>query len=1346
MLNAVTMALAGEGIPSFKKYAFTEGLYVSAVNDLARDQFGFIWLATEDGLVRFDGTDFKVYKRGVTGLHGSRRNHISSLYNDPDGVLWMGTDGGGLGYYEHRNDSIYSFQPSNGPYAISSAITSVVGGWDGNIWVSAYGGLYVIDPISMAVRNDGAYGLMNDEFDGKVLFSIFHDSKNRSWIGTDDGLFLYDASFELAAVFEMNSVTNIAEDNDGRIWVGNRAGLHTLTPAESPHQFTVERVTALAGLTVNAIAFAPSGKLWVGTNDGLFVLGVDDGQEMRYLPDDQNPNSLGSKFISSILIDPAGTYWVGTFRGGLNKYDVNENNFRSLRCPLVTSFAAYDDEILVGTDGNGLYTYNRKSSSLARVYLPFTGAGKADKLSVLAMESTAVGQVYLGTFDSGLLVYDVRSETIRTYKKGDTPYDLSHSSIFCLKKDRKGNIWVGTNGGGVNMLNVGTGIIEKFVNNAGTVEGLAQLSSNYIRALEEDGEGKIWIGTYGAGISVYDPDKRVFKVLNVANSGLPSDYVHSIYADPKGNIWVGTDSNGLGLMTAGSEKFVTLSEDRGLANTIVWKILADSQGKIWLSTNRGISCYYPELGSFKNYSHRGDGLQPGAFGLGAGICMPDGELFFGGQYGFNHFVPTKLRKDVRTPEVVLTELRIDNTVVGPSDDGPIDRAILLAERIKLAYGQNFSISFKGLNYTASEKNVYEYWLEGFDQNWKQPGTEHTAHYTNLNPGNYVFNVRARNNDGVWSERARRVVIQVAPPLWRTPAAYAMYAVLAISLLVFLGHHHARRVQLKFELDKERFIAKQQLEQQQKQAAHSRQLDRLKIKFLTNLSHELRTPISLIIGSCGNLISEGGSGKIMESLSLIRRNAKHVLNLVNQLLDFRKMEEQELKLALQEGDIVSFLEEVCESFNDEAKRRHLQYEIKVTTNVDPVWFDHGKVERILINLLSNAFKFTPDGGTISVNMKKLDSSDCDRLLFEVSVEDSGMGIAPELHEKIFLRLFHKDADEGNVNRGTGIGLSIVREFVKMHGGTIWLESEPGQGSRFTFTLALHVSGAIQEVPIDVGLRSAQLADEPDGMTVPDSPADKPLLLIVEDDDDFRFYLKDNLKNQFRVQEATNGMEGWQRALFHHPDVIVCDVNMPFMNGIEFVQKITTDKRTQHIPTILLTAAKVDLVQLTGLASGAVDCMDKSFDFAVLQAKINNLLSLSKVFKDTYSKRLSVALPEQQIIPEREKFILSVKSFIRENIANPQLSVETVSEHLAISRASLYNRLLEFSGLTPIQFIRSIKLDYAASLLEQSEMTVSEVAYEAGFQNPNYFTKVFKSHFEMTPSEFTKRKNKSAPAEI
>lgn len=1364
-LLVVSFSIAQDTRLNFSVLTSKDGLSSNTVNAILKDQYGFLWFATEDGLNRFDGKNFRIYRHKADDPSSIRANHVTALYEDKLGVLWVGTNGGSLSIYNRKTDSFFNFSSIPG-YVIGGAVTSISGDNYNNVWVSCYDGLFSIDIVTRKATRIPTGEKKAGKPDTKVFTLTYQDRKHQMWFGSDKGLYHYNSK---TGVFTLlghndnenslaaNNVLSIAEDRNQNLWIGTTGGLSKLN--SDGKTFTNFKHTigknGLSSDVIYAIARDFNSDLWLATEEGLDILNTETCIITNYKPDIHNKGSLSSRSIRSIYIDKQGIYWLGTFQGGVNKYDKNFSYFnlresnpfdsRGLSAPVITSFAEWKGKgIFIGTDGGGLNLYHPETSLFDHLSIASKRAGAAHDLAILALKMAKNGQLWIGTYRDGLFKYDPATGSYRQLKKGNGKLDLNFNDIFCIEEDTKGNIWIGTNGGGINIYNPNSQIVDKIKNDFSKANDTRYPANNNIRAFAEDHNGNMWVGTFGGGISVWNPATRRFKFYNNTHNNLNNDYVFSIAEDSLGRMWAGTGGGGLNLLDNVTDKFVSFSESDGLANDVVQKILEDSCGKLWVSTNQGISSFDAKNKRFTNYSHY-NGLQNNSFVHGAGLRASSGELYFGGQEGFNYFNPLAMKKNKNIPPVMLIDLKVDDKSVIPTDKGPIQVPILLAKEIQLEYSQNIAISFVALNYTNSQQNVYKYRLIGFNQEWVTAGKEHTASYNNLNPGTYEFQVIASNNNGLWNNTGRSIKIVVAPPFWLSIYAFITYLTAGVALLFYIRHRGIHKLKTQFALEQERQQAKQTIESQKREAEHMRELDQLKIKFLTNLSHEFRTPISLIVGPVDNLLDKIDEPELAGQLGLIKRNGRRLLNLVNQLLDFRKMEEAELKLKLSRGEIVQFIREVTDSFTDLADRKKINLKFTTANNPVFVFFDANKVERILFNLLSNAFKFTEEGGNITVELTIKEFEDTDIVNVTCSVTDTGIGIPSNVLQKVFDRFFQSETGPAILNQGSGIGLSITREFVKMHGGKISAESENGKGSRFIFEIPLQIATAETKTATtpkpDTVTTEIDKAPDPNTAELPANElANKPTILIIEDDEDFRFYLKDNLKSQYRIYEASNGKEGWQMALSRHPDVVVSDIKMPLMTGTDLSKKLKSDKRTLHIPVILLTASNAESDQIKGLESGANDFISKPFNFAVLQVKIKNLLTQSRSARETYSRQLQVTAGNVVIESENEKFLNKVMQYVERNLNDPQLSVEGLSRELVMSRVSLYKKLLDITGMSPVEFIRAVKLEKAIVLLEKSDMNIAQIAYQTGFSTPNYFTKAFKEKYNMLPSEYIEAKRK------
>ncbi|WP_379100968.1 hybrid sensor histidine kinase/response regulator transcription factor [Pedobacter alpinus] len=1330
-----------------------EGLSSNTVNAMLKDRYGFVWFATADGLNKFDGKHFTVYRHTAKDSTSLSANEVSDLYEDERGNLWVATTSS-LMLYNRKLDSFIDYTAGRTLF-----ITSLSSDASGMIWVASYDGIFILNPqtkkIERLIINDKSQKHLTEE----SVLKVFRDKRNQIWLGTDSGLLMYVSerkafikyahSRNNPADLVDNSVKAIYEDNKANIWVGTNNGLSMLRSDRKGfinYKFSYLDKNTLSSDIIYAIAGEQDGKIWVGTEEGLNIVDPATRRVVRIGRNGRNNYSLRGKAVKGLLIDKQGIYWVSTFRSGVNKYDKNlaffnlvESNMYDpygLNAPVVTSFVqATEKDVYVATDGGGLSLFNIPNRIFKQIPLSKQGD---EKLSILAMEKVG-SDIWIGTYLQGLFIYNTETGQSRQIKKGLGSEHLNGNDIFCIRKDSRGNVWVGTNGEGVDCYDLSNKEFLHFNKNG---KGSQKIDINgYIRAIEEDSEGKIWIGTSGSGVAIYDPVSGKSKLFSKANGILPNDNVTSIYCTQDGLVYIGTVGGGLSLYNQKTNKLATYSEQAGIANGVIYKILEDNAGKIWVSTNRGISSFDPQSKKFKNYFHH-NGIQQSPFVSGSGLKLADGRLFFGGTDGFNYFNPSQLYTNKNVPFVVLTDLKISNQSIKPSEEGQIAEDISVAKEINLDYKQNFSLSFAALNYTSPQENRYFYKLEGFDKDWNSVGAINTAVYTNLYPGEYTFKVRASSDAGEWNSPITTIKIYVKPPFWLTYYAYALYLFVIVSILFFIRYLGIQKLETKFALEQERIKTQQLIAEERREAERQHEFDQLKIKFLTNISHEFRTPISLIMGPVEQLLQHETGPEKSGQLNMVRRNARRLLNLVNQLLDFRNIKLKEQKLNATEGDFVSFSKDVAESFKDLADRKHINFEFKSSVRFYFTIFDHDKIERILFNLLSNAFKFTLIDGDI---MLKIDQMPNESGL-KITLKDSGIGMEADVKEKVFDRFYQNNNKNEILNQGSGIGLSITKEFVRLHGGNIEVESIADEGSVFTIYFPFRKIDDTLVLEEDAVYSESSYFNLNDkyspGYNI-ENTGNLPVILLVEDNEDFRFYLKDNLKQYYKIIEASNGKDGWQKVLSAHPDLVVSDISMPHVTGIELCQKIKSDKRTSHIPVLLLTALAGEEDQLLGLEKGANEYMSKPFNFEILNVKIRNLLTLNESFKTAYSKRIKVDAQEVEIESDNEKLLNKVNQYVEDNLTSAQLSVEDLSKHIGMSRGTLYTKILELTGETPVEFIRSIKLDKAANLLEKSEMNISQIGYSVGFATPNYFARAFKAKFNMLPSEYinTKRNEKN-----
>lgn len=1330
--------------PKFTSITSMDGLSSNTVTAILKDRYGLMWFATDDGLNRFDGTDVAIYRHDKKDSTSLGSSDVTSLHQDQKGRIWVGTIEGGLHLYDRKKDSFISI-PS--PHSV----TCINSDAKGKLWVGTTAGLLTVDPETRRISTFSAKPNIPDQISKGLILSLAIDNQQRIWIGSKHGLYKIDPADKSEEYINylqsipdeagLRTVKSIIEDKQGDIWAGTYSGLFKLNANGKiikHFQYEPDNKHSLSTNMVFAITLENANRLWICTDAGLNILDTRDGKMTRYGPDARTQFSLSNKSVRSILFDNEGICWLGTYKGGVNKYDKNlaifglkrsdVNDPYGLSAPFVTSFAQTESgELFVGTDGGGLNLYNRQTNLFKKFPINPKNRNAASGLAILTLELVSNNELWIGTFQDGLFNFNPKTGSYTQYVRGKDAASLNNNEIFCLEKDKNGKLWVGTNGGGLQLFDPATKGFTKFYDAGTPVTQRIIPLNGYIRDIMQDSHGRIWIASHGTGIAVFDPLTQKSLLLDRQSSNLLSNIVYSLLEDSKGNIWAGTSGEGLALYDPRSKKFIAFGAKEGLASNIVNKVLEDAQGRIWVSTNQGISSLDLKNKKFTNYTSY-NGIQDRTFVLGSGIRAADHTLFFGGIAGFNYIDTRRLPNSKCIPPIILKDLRIGNRSITPADSNFIDADISVAKTIKLDYKQNFSIGYAALDYTNPKQMHYRHRLVGMQSEWTENGQSNLASYTNLSPGEYVFEVQA-SGDGInWSPLTKSVAVIVKPPFYLTIYAYIFYVLAPFAILYMMRRRGIQKLQRQFR------------EQQQRaEVEQAQELDRMKIKFLTNLSHEFRTPISLILAPVDNLLVKTKSTELHPPVNAIKRNAKRLLNLVDQLLDFKNMQEQEVKLDLKRRDIILYIKDTCELFSDLSIRKGIQFKIESSLDQLMMDFDADKLERILFNLLSNAFKFTPKGGEVALKIDYLTDLE-GKYWLQIIITDTGIGIAEANHDRIFDRFFQSDTDRSVLNQGSGIGLSIVREFVQLHQGNIAVASEPGLGSTFTVQLPIADPQPLLATEQPASAPTSMDSENGFGKLEKANLEDPSNVLIIEDNDEFRHYLKESLMPFYHVIEASNGKEGWQKTLSHHPELIVSDIAMPEMDGIALSQKIKSDKRTKHIPIILLTASTGEQQQLEGLSSGANDYLTKPFNFDILNAKINNLILLNRLLKGVYSRHIQVSGQAPQIESSQEKLLKDMLSYIEENLHTAQLSVENLSKHVGMSRGTLYSKVLEMSGQTPIEFIRSIKLEKAALLLENSDLSISQISYMTGFTAPNYFAKSFKAKFNMLPTEYKAKKRR------
>ena len=1042
---------------------------------------------------------------------------------------------------------------------------------------------------------------------------------------------------------------------------------------------------------------------------------------------------MSDKSIRSVFIDKKGSLWVGTYYGGVNHLDENYNRFinfkysplgNSLSGDVVSSFAEDENgNLWIGTEGGGLNFYDKKRKEFKSYKYQ---AGQNNTLSGNNVKQLLLDgkQLWIGTFQAGLNLFDIKTDKFRHYKNDPkNENSLSNNNVYGLRKEG-GKLWILTYGGGLNILDLQE---NKFYHFRHHTNDSTSLSSDLARVFLETEEKQIWIGTERGLNKVFKNSDGYPKRFEVY---LPDQKIYSLQKDSRKNIWIGTLSNGLYCLNPQDGHLEHYSISDGLPGNTVFGILEAGEEELWLSTNNGLSRFNPKEKSFSNFNYS-NGLENDEYNFNAYYKNRSGDLLFGGINGFTQFNPKTIRPNKFIPPVVFTELRQNNKAVRIFDKNScLKKSINEAQAIVFKYNEaNFSLSFAALDYFSPENNRYKFMLEGLDRDWNYTVGKTEATYTIQREGEYIFRLYGANSDGLWNPAERQLKITVLPPPWRTWWAYLIYlAIIAATIYALIRFIHLRH---KLQLEQ---IAKQQQEE----------LHEVKLRFFTNITHEFRTPLTLILGPLKELIAkEKHSENVNKQLSLIERNAQRLLNLVNQVLTFRKLAADHEPMKIVNGNIVLFLKEIFLPFQETANLRSINYSFRAETPEINAWYDPDKLEKVFFNLLSNAFKFTSDGGNI-----KMDISQNNQFI-EIRVKDDGIGIDPSLRERIFRRFYERSNAERPAIKGTGIGLAISKQMVELHKGKIFIENNKPSGGA-TFVVQIQKGKAhFKKSEIIEGIAEQEKIADYKSLIVPQqiitetAPAKKqkpttgsPLLLIVEDNPEVSNYIQQIFADDYRLITAENGLEGLQKTKKELPDLIISDVMMPEMDGITFCGKLKTDIEISHIPIILLTARTASLFKIEGLKTGADDYITKPFNPEELRLRVRNVIQARKETRDKFARVLNLDPKEISITSADEHFLENALVSVENNIGNYQFNVMQLAGDLAVSRALLFTKLKALTGQTPNNFIKTIRLKRAAQLLKTQKLNISEVAYKVGFKDPKYFRKCFREQFDRLPSDFTK----------
>ncbi len=1357
-----------------------------AMNCITQDSKGILWLGTWSGLMRFDGYKVRTFQQEPGTSDGLQSDQVTSLVEDRSGRLWVGTVSAGFHYFDRATERFvsYRFNPDNPNSLSDNDVWGLFEDSKGCIWVGTKKGLNRFNPKTQSFLRIYAPGDDVARPPSDYIYSICETPDGSIWSATSRGLTRIKFSDENNYKLRNYYLEPVAGDSflpnfiyrvrpvrgePNTLWVGSKAGLRKIRfddnnfdflQITASYQASADNPASLSYNVVSDFCETADGDLWVATYHGLNLLEKKTGRFRRFFAQPGEPYSLSNNFIRSLYQDRTGILWISTDKG-VNKLNLRRKPFQSVRFDqkgisansIVSSICngGAPGSLWVATNG-GLNRMSNDHTLADPAHYVLTPAHLPDFANfITSVWRDADGWLWLSTQGAGVMRIRERDippnggriTNLEQFSQNGPPL-INDNYVMHLCASAENGMWFGLWDGGLAHFDNRSNTLKHYQ----TVGDMSLTASPNVSLLEkkENGQTMLYVGTRGNGLLkfLFDPVERSlhlerqYRFIAGQQGCLSNNKINALFNDSRGRLWVCT-SRGVNLLEADGNSFRLFTQEDGLPSDIAQSIVEDREGHFWISTLNGIAdLQYHDDKSLKIRSFDAlDGLQDNFFMNNCATRLPSGLLAFGGANGMSLFAPDEIHPDSVPPLTQISDFLLSNRSVpiGVMENGRIvlKKSIAETPEIILDYRDNvLSFEFVSLHFSEPKNNRFAYKLEGFDPDWVYTDADKRyAHYTNLPYREFVFWVKSANGDGVWSEPVQ-VKVCVKPPFWLSWWAYCIYVLLSVLLLYGVWRITHLRAEYRASLALER------LEREK-----SEELNQMKIQFFTNISHELRTPLTLIISPLEQLMRENAANRsLQKTLTLMYQNAGKLLTMISQLLDFRKSEAGLMKVRAEKTDLGLFIQEIILSFKPLADQHKIQLEFESAPEPLEVWIDHDQMEKVLYNLLSNAFKFTPDGGTISVQLAQVLPSSV-----QVSVSDTGPGILTEDLERIF-NPFHQGTQQpGRIMfGGTGIGLSLVKSIVDQHGGSIRVHNLDGSGNTgavFTVTLPMDNKHFSAEQILEPGSNHhpkhfVRIDPEEETMPVPGAQSGASThpyrILVVEDNPDIRAYLYQNLREEYEVEEACNGVEALEKALEKSYDLVLSDIAMPEMDGIELCRQLKTNILTSHVPVVLLTARTSLVHKIEGLETGADDYITKPFNLQLLQLRIRNLIAIRERLKDQSGKSLDLSPSAVTVNSIDEEFLQKFIGLVEAHMDESEYSIDDLAHQIAMSRMQLYRKLKALTGETPNTLIRNIRLKRAAQLLDTRQFNISEVAYKVGFTDLKYFRERFKERFGVVPSEY------------
>jgi len=1331
-----------------------DGLLSDYVNCVVQDRQNMIWIGTEFGLNRFDGIGMTAFTFDPQNPYSLSNNVIHDIYPDKDGKnVWIATDGC-LNKYEYASGRFVRFKhlPQKNSQAYND-IVKIIARDANSLWLASYrGGVHVFDKNTGKITSISEILTKFPINDGTLkVRTILYDNNKNLWIATQgNGLLKFDTKTKNTERYFEKTASGISFnciylDGKNTIWVGSSKGLFKYNSNNNSFSFD-KRFLFLDRHTITDLKVSKNRKeLYLSTNKGLYVvpsaqLEFDLPLSYKFISEGIENKGLSTAYINSVFEDRSQNLWVSTASGGLNlllnkpskfemvfQKDKNIGTERKL-LPIVEDLQG---RLWLGYSTDALYM----SDTLKHNFNKSGLNNELRKLGNTEIQSLCFSKsnvLWIGTANKGLISYDFTNKELYIYNNQNS--NIPDNDIRAIKEDSKGNIWVGTNRGGLCSFYQKSQSFE--------VYNPTDRNSNFtgINALVEDNEGNWWIGTDENGLKMFNPQTNTSYSFSSAEKGsyyIPDNYISSLYVDLKGQVWLGSRNGGLSYFNKNNNRFKALTSRLGLPQSIS-HIEGDQKGNLWISAINSVYCYNSTNNTIVSY-RQSEGVNAGLFLINSGIKTTSGRIFFAATKGLIGFNPNDFyTSSEKAFSTLITGIQISNHSKDENENVWI-RNLEVTKKLELAhYQSSFTIHFVSPNYEHSNETKYAYYLKGEESTWNYMGNNNSASYRNLEPGKYVFKVKASNANNIWSETTTELEIIITPPFWARWYMKLLYFVFFMLTLWGLWKYTLARLQR---------INNLRLKDIEREK--SDEINNAKLQFFTNISHEFRTPITLILSPLSKIMEHETDPEKKYLLNLMRKNSNRLLRLVNEVLDFRKLDKENIQLHYEKVNVIQFTHELFNSFSVLSKDKNIDMIFKHQSDDFLVYIDKEVIEKTIVNLLSNALKFSHEGGEVILSIENDDLNES--IIIEVS--DNGIGLNAVHKDRIFELFYQAKTDHQYTQPGSGIGLYLIKSLVELHKGKITVESEENKGCKFTVVLPYNRQNTTvlsndsskeisnNEIDVNIGEIDEVLDVQTENVhKIHLAACEKGIytLLIVEDDPDVRQFLVYEFKDEFKILEAENGEEALLLSKEKQIDIVLSDIMMPRMNGIQFCEALKKDINTSHIPLILLTAKSSIENKIEGIEYGADDYVVKPFSVKYLRTKMYSLLLKKEEMRKAFGKSFSINEPEIKSLSIDDVLINKAIEYIRQNITDTELNGEMLADHLNISRVHLYRKLKSIVDCSSSEFIRRVRLKHAITLLEANNMNVSEVAYDCGFNSPAYFSTCFSSLYGMSPKEYIHKK--------